>query len=801
MQLAKWADVLVLVAVATMGCAQGKDGSSPRVETGQQAIIGGEVDELHPAVGRVISPGSSCTGTIVSAQIVLTAAHCVNLENPPVQFHLGHMGGAPEAVLEVVDARVHPAYDPLVGDAEGGKPNDIAVLLLAEPAPVVPVRFRTEPMDCFEGTPVLFVGYGLTNSIDPGSSGNKFKVELPVGKIGENGFWTYSIPGDPKNACPGDSGGPALLTAGGRSEVVGIMSTADKYCEWQTFLVRPDLHVAWLFGQIQELDPLGVPGECGDGFCEYLQDGDNCPDDCAPGSGAGPGDSCGEEVTCPANFVCAELDDVQVCASWCAGPDDGTGCPCGQHCVPFEMAAGDDTGVCKFDASPESNCGDGGCDAGESDSTCPADCTQSGCGDILSVGCCVGEVAVRCEKGQLALHDCSLEASCGWDHDGEFYACGTLGDPSPEYDMACPDLPPPCGNGLCEPLETMASCPVDCLYEGFCGDAKCNGTEDYDKCPEDCRKDICDVLPDVGCCQDNVAVWCMLGDLQMFSCEHHPACGWNAEVGGYTCDTAGDEDPEGVYLKGCENYPAISCGDDKCNGDETWQTCPEDCAAPVEGCGDGDCGPGEDFANCPQDCYQSGCDKVGREGCCDNGLVKWCEYGGLFLVNCTNDPACGWSADDGYYWCGTDGAAEPTGTFLQSCEEVNSATCGDEHCDPDENGYNCPQDCTPAPQIVCGNGKCEAGEDEVSCAEDCVVLVEASVEPVADVVVAADIDLADVPCADCEETEDVSKKSGGCSAVLASPAAPYATLLVALLAFILMALRGRRQSLPRWLRQ
>jgi hypothetical protein len=795
MRLAMSVQFLVGMAIALAGCSKGNLESPAPLETARQAIIGGEVDELHPAVGRVISPTSSCTGTIISSQVVLTAAHCVNPDSPPVQFHLGHMGGAPEAILEVVDAKVHPAYDPLVGDAEGGKPNDIAVLLLAEPAPVPPIPFRTKPLDCLEGTPVLFVGYGLINSVDPASSGNKFKVEIPMGKIGESGFWTYSHPGAPKNACPGDSGGPALLTAGGKSEVVGIMSTADKYCEWQTFLVGVHLHTAWLYGQIEELDPAGLPTECGDGICEYLEDDETCPDDCAPGSGAGPGDSCEGDEVCPSNYICADLGEGKVCATWCAGPANGTGCPCGEHCVPYELEPGDGTGACKFSVAFEANCGDGACDAGESATSCPADCTQEGCGDILPVGCCSGEVAVRCEQGQLVLHDCSVEATCGWDLTDQLYKCDTSGDPSEEHEMACPELPPKCGNGLCEPLETADNCLADCIYDGFCGDGTCNGTEDYSRCPDDCKKDICAVLPDMGCCMGNVAVWCMLGDLQMFSCEHHPACGWNPDAGGYMCDTAGEEDPEGLFPMDCENYPAISCGDGKCNGEENWESCPDDCEAPLEGCGDGDCGSGEDFATCPQDCYQSGCDKIGREGCCDNGLVKWCEYGGLFLVNCTEEPSCGWSSDDGYYWCGTDGSADPSGTFLQSCEEVNSATCGNDHCGPEENEYTCPEDCAEAPLFECGNGECEVGENDETCPDDCLA-IEPAPEPEPDAGSSADLLLLDVACGDCEGQESEQKDSGNSCTLAPSSSAdtlvPLALLMIALVG--LLQSRRRRTS-------
>lgn len=59
-----------------------------------------------------------------------------------------------------------------------------------------------------------------------------------------------------------------------------------------------------------------------------------------------------------------------------------------------------------------------------------------------------------------------------------------------------------------------------------------------------------------------------------------------------------------VYMKAYwdPNWTPPACGDGTCNGTETFNTCPQDCVAPVQYCGDGACNGDENFNSCPQDC-------------------------------------------------------------------------------------------------------------------------------------------------------------------------------------------------------
>ncbi len=63
------------------------------------------------------------------------------------------------------------------------------------------------------------------------------------------------------------------------------------------------------------------------------------------------------------------------------------------------------------------------------------------------------------------------------------------------------------------------------------------------------------------------------------------------------------------------------------------------------------------------------CGQIGPQGCCAGSTLVWCENGVLQEAKCAATPACGWNSFTGGYDCGTDGAADPTGTFPWACEE------------------------------------------------------------------------------------------------------------------------------------
>jgi hypothetical protein len=61
------------------------------------------------------------------------------------------------------------------------------------------------------------------------------------------------------------------------------------------------------------------------------------------------------------------------------------------------------------------------------------------------------------------------------------------------------------------------------------------------------------------------------------------------------------------------------------------------------------------------------CGGITYEGCCEGTTAKWCENDQVQFVDCADEPLCGWDASAGYYYCGTDGQADPSGSFPMAC--------------------------------------------------------------------------------------------------------------------------------------
>lgn len=114
-----------------------------------------------------------------------------------------------------------------------------------------------------------------------------------------------------------------------------------------------------------------------------------------------------------------------------------------------------------------------------------------------------------------------------------------------------------------------------------------------------------------------------------------------------------------------------SCGDGKCSGGETSESCPADCGAPPpeDICGDAICGPTETFENCPADCEAPACND---DGVCNEG--EDCR-------TCGDCPG------------------------IQGGKPSNRYCCGDDTCEPGQCGADC-----GAAVPVCGNYEVEYNE-------------------------------------------------------------------------------------------
>jgi len=187
--------------------------------------------------------------------------------------------------------------------------------------------------------------------------------------------------------------------------------------------------------------------------------------------------------------------------------------------------------------------------------------------------------------------------------------------------------------------------------EGSCGDGMCVLGENYLTCPQDCPSGLID---------------------------------------GY-CDGIAD----GICDPDCLSQPTPKldsdcpvCGNNVCEQEETFNTCPQDC--PTQICGDGKCDQGETRENCCVDC-----------GCI--GGMK-CQNGKCVKTEICGDEIC--SIHENYMKCKEDC---PSGSKDNYCDKVE-----DDICDPD---------CSRTGDVDClcnKNNICESNfETSSNCPEDC----------------------------------------------------------------------------------
>lgn len=232
--------VAIALVTAVTGSARAQIiGGAPT--RGDRAVVG-----LASALGTV-----SCTGTLVSPRVILTAAHCVAA--PPTLVFVGDDPDREGVFLPVAAVERHPDYDPATHHA------DLGLVVLARPAPIAPIALPSRPLTGADvGRPARFVGFGFTEPALQGSLGVKHTATAALDAVTDDEL-VYGVVG-----CHGDSGGPALLVEDGVERLIGVTSHGDPDCEVGGASVRVDRFQPWLVARIAALD---APSCALDGRC------------------------------------------------------------------------------------------------------------------------------------------------------------------------------------------------------------------------------------------------------------------------------------------------------------------------------------------------------------------------------------------------------------------------------------------------------------------------------------------------------------------------------------------------------
>ncbi|EKX68858.1 serine protease [Streptomyces ipomoeae] len=235
---------LAAASVSTAHAATSADRGRPSAQ-----IIGGsaQANGAYPFMAALLSKGKAspfdrqfCGGSLYSADIVMTAAHCVMGTKPKeIETVVGRtvLSNKKQGQLRnVADIVIHPRY------LKKQEAYDVAFLILKKPVNgIAPVRIPTVGTDALirPGAKATVIGWGNTNTDVPSFPDRLRAVDVPIVSHVECKA-TYpqydkkvnvcaGVEG--KDSCQGDSGGPLFRKLEGRVYQIGIVSYGEGCAE------------------------------------------------------------------------------------------------------------------------------------------------------------------------------------------------------------------------------------------------------------------------------------------------------------------------------------------------------------------------------------------------------------------------------------------------------------------------------------------------------------------------------------------------------------------------------------------
>ncbi len=451
-------------------------------------------NEYKGVVGLFINMGngygSICTATLLDPEVVLTAGHCVYINDGESDFNavsnpsiIQVFGGANMntgdyfAYGKASKIIKHPTWS---GDINNTSSQNVDLALIKMTKAINGVQYygiRSQTVESI-GTTGIIVGYGLTktNGNDSGVHRKGNAQVLYKGTYGSGSNSKYLIEvGSPSGTCQGDSGGPFFTQEGGNLVVSGVTSFGGQVC----YADRDgyDTHVYyykdWIKSTFKELTGRDMPvisssgSYCGDGTTDSNEICDSNTLDCSAISSSY---ASGTTISCKND--CSGYD-VSLCK---AKPVCGDGKVTGDElcdsdskpCTAFNFPNSTKTAYCKSDCSgynyavcdstgSTTVCGNGNIEYGE---TCDDGNTKSGdgcsstCQEEIYIGASdscgdgVRDSNEQCDDGNMMPGD-GCDPLCR--NESPVAGTSTCGNTILEYGETCDDGNMMPGDG-CDPL-------------------------------------------------------------------------------------------------------------------------------------------------------------------------------------------------------------------------------------------------------------------------------------------------------------------------------------------------------------
>jgi V8-like Glu-specific endopeptidase len=337
-------------ALGVLGSSASAAPDSPPV-----SIIGGTqttTAQYPSVVGLVIGGNNLCTGTLITPEWVLTAAHCVD----PAVLKLGSQDEVTSSVevhfhtVDVINdpnpakmVRASATFkDPMFDQMHLGS-HDIGMIQLATPVTdVMPSPINLSANMAPVGTTVTIVGYGSTAQGAQGTVGVEFELKnrtsVGCGSLGigsDTNLLCFSQT-DNKGTCQGDSGGPSFASIYGKSVLVAVTSFGDQQCASYGANTRVDIEQPFMVQHVPELIGCLTDSDCPTFRACFSH---RCI--AQPFGPNGIGTVCNTAADCDSSECAISSQDGSRCSLTCT-VSDSTSCPSGFEC----LRATGDLGAC-----------------------------------------------------------------------------------------------------------------------------------------------------------------------------------------------------------------------------------------------------------------------------------------------------------------------------------------------------------------------------------------------------------------------------------------------------------------------
>ncbi|NCN28299.1 trypsin-like serine protease [bacterium] len=193
--------------------------------------------------------GFHCSASILSDELLLTAAHCVN-RIPVDTVYFGLDVNVETTTREVTGIVAHPDFE---RPSEESGYSDIAVLKFTGGLPegYSPIEIAPEEYEILQGDQLVLAGFG--QSIESGL-GILRKIGRTVLEPIIFGKEIAFLQDEENGACFGDSGGPALFDGPNGLLLAGVASrVGNSDCGDYAIYTRPQNHMDFILGAASEL--------------------------------------------------------------------------------------------------------------------------------------------------------------------------------------------------------------------------------------------------------------------------------------------------------------------------------------------------------------------------------------------------------------------------------------------------------------------------------------------------------------------------------------------------------------------